>query len=248
MNESLSKVAGQILSHLPPDGKPIGDIVLQRELHLSRDKFLTARSELIDKGIAAPGKGRGGSLRRIARSEILSGIPVESLVEPFSRAGKNALKVRMQEEPDEAKDLENQFWQLVYHLQPALITTERDPIIHLREQKFQPDVFAVFDRFFLVADCKNTHHGTYVSDWLDKVEFFRGDLSTLAHNFGLEDTIYLCVVKETSSLDEKVQSRARKLSVKLIDIRKVSYFSAIHREAGDLPPVFGPVIMQLPGL
>jgi hypothetical protein len=153
MNNSLSKVAGQVLSQLPADGKPIGNIVLRRELDLSEEKFLAARSELIEKGLVAPGRGKGGSLRvvDIDRSKILSCLPVESLVEPFSRAGRNALKTRTQEETDEVKGLENQFWQLVYHLQPKLITTERDPVIQLKGQKFQPDVFAVFDRFFLVA-------------------------------------------------------------------------------------------------
>jgi hypothetical protein len=60
MNNSLSKVAGQVLSQLPPDGKPIGNIVLRRELDLSEEKFLAARSELIGKGFVAPGRVKVG--------------------------------------------------------------------------------------------------------------------------------------------------------------------------------------------
>jgi len=234
MPESLSKVAGQILSHLPPDGKPIGNIVLRRELELNEEKFFGARSELIRAGLATSGKGKGGSLRRVAqnRSQIANNLPIEFLVEPFSREGKSALKSRMLEESDEAKALENKFWQLVYQFQPVLIASERDPVIQLKGQKFQPDVFAIFDRFLLVADCKNTYHGTYVSDWMDKVEFFKDDLYSLARKVEREFVVYLCVVKDTSSIDEKVQSRARKISVRLLDARKVSYFAELHQEVG----------------
>ncbi len=136
----------------------MGNILLRRKLGLDEEKFLAAREELVDAGLVAPEQGKGGSTRASSREclEAVNNLPIESLVEPYSREGKRAFKSRIQEEPDENKVLENRFWQLIYELHPKLITTERDPVVQVRSQKFQPDLFAVFDNAFLVADCKNT--------------------------------------------------------------------------------------------
>ena len=65
MTDPLSKAAGHLLSCLPQDGKPVGNIVLRRSSELSEEKFEDAREELIARGLAVPGKGKGGALRRV---------------------------------------------------------------------------------------------------------------------------------------------------------------------------------------
>ena len=235
MTDPLSKAAGHLLSCLPQDGKPVGNIVLRRNSELSEEKFENAREELIARGHAVPGKGKGGALRRVlgkGRAHYAE-FPVESLAEPFSRAGKAELAERLKGADNESpRALEDQTWMLAYYLKPTLIATQRDPIFQLEKQQFRPDICAVFDGFLLIADSKDTLHATYVSDWLDKVEYHRGEIALVCRRFELDHVIYVCVVREVSAIDPKVQERARKLSVKLIDARRVAYFVSLYRDAG----------------
>jgi DGQHR domain-containing protein len=234
MEGSLSKVAGQVLSLLPSDGKPVSNTVICRELEISSDRFQAARFELIEKGLASSGKGRGGSLRRVAEgwASLRQGLPIQPLVELFSKEGKADFKERANIENDEAVQFENQLWRLVYNLQPKLITTGRDPVFELKTGRFRPDLCAIFDQFALISDCKHTFHGTYVSDWLDKVDYSRGDIQQIFQRSGINRIIYLCVVKDVQSLEQRIHARARKLSVKLIDSQQLEYFTTVHREAG----------------
>ncbi len=234
MIDSLSKTAGQILELLPRNGKPIGNIHIRRQLEVSVEKFREARGELIDKGLVTPGKGRGGSLSRLddgSVARVEQGLPIDNLVQPHLRFGKAELKRRREPAKDPAEEFENQAWQLVYHLSPRFITTGSNPTIHLHT-KFQPDLVALFSEFVLVCDCKNTTHGTYVSDWLDKVEYFRDELFSMVKDKGFKQVIYVCVVKDSQTLDEKVNSRAKKLKVRLLDSARLLYFLSLQREAG----------------
>lgn len=69
MNQSLPLVE-LILSLMPEDGSPIGNgammaLLRERELSLTDDDYIVARDALIDDGLVARGRGRGGSIMRV---------------------------------------------------------------------------------------------------------------------------------------------------------------------------------------
>jgi hypothetical protein len=72
----LSRAARKLLELVPPDGVFIGNTTLQRKSKLGK-RYWEARKELVDEGFVTRGKGRGGSVARLAaeKSPALHVIP-----------------------------------------------------------------------------------------------------------------------------------------------------------------------------
>ena len=63
-----------IVSLAPEDGAPIGNgalmaLLRERVPDLTNDDYATARDELVDEGILARGRGRGGSIMRVVDAD-----------------------------------------------------------------------------------------------------------------------------------------------------------------------------------
>ncbi|MEY4581494.1 MAG: hypothetical protein RL701_6197, partial [Pseudomonadota bacterium] len=56
----------ELLDLVPVDGTGIGNTRLMRELDWGEHEFWDVRNRLVDRGILEVGRGRGGSVRRIA--------------------------------------------------------------------------------------------------------------------------------------------------------------------------------------
>jgi len=59
----------ELLALIPPDGTPKGNIALLRESKLSEDEYWLLRNKLIEQGKIGKGKGKGGSVYRVAVDE-----------------------------------------------------------------------------------------------------------------------------------------------------------------------------------
>lgn len=55
-----------LLDQLPGDGKTVSNITMQRNLGWSTDRYFVVRDGLVDAGMIARGRGRGGTIRRVA--------------------------------------------------------------------------------------------------------------------------------------------------------------------------------------
>ncbi|WP_437931126.1 hypothetical protein WMF37_18495 [Sorangium sp. So ce291] len=66
---SLRRVVGdehQLLAEIPSDGRAIGNTSLRNALGWTWDKYWDVRDRLIDQGLIEKGRGKGGSVRRVA--------------------------------------------------------------------------------------------------------------------------------------------------------------------------------------
>ena len=68
-NDELSANARTLLARLPADGSARGNASLREELGWDDDRYLAARNELLDAGLARKWKGRGGTVKRIIDGE-----------------------------------------------------------------------------------------------------------------------------------------------------------------------------------
>jgi len=53
-----------LFDQLPEDGRTLSNIALQRRLGWSTDRYFAVRDALVDAGVVARGRGRGGTVRR----------------------------------------------------------------------------------------------------------------------------------------------------------------------------------------
>lgn len=62
----MTEQAAQMLSLIPESGQSIGNVTLRKRFH-SDDviSYEGTRQELLDAGLIALGRGRGGSVRRV---------------------------------------------------------------------------------------------------------------------------------------------------------------------------------------
>jgi hypothetical protein len=68
-----------MFSTLPLDGSAVGNSALRRYLSWSQRRYFTVRDELVDKGLALRGRGRGGAVRR-AEAEPPPAVPAIAVV------------------------------------------------------------------------------------------------------------------------------------------------------------------------
>ena len=76
-----------LLDQLPPDGSVVGNRTLQRSLHWRDSRYWTVRDSLVDKGLIARGRGRGGSVRIIEIGNVADTVRVPVSVGIDSVAG-----------------------------------------------------------------------------------------------------------------------------------------------------------------
>src|SRR5579864_2490222 len=67
----LSRAAKKLFELVPPDGVFIGNTTLQRRSKLGK-RYWKVRTELVSKGFVSRGKGRGGSVARLAAGTDLA--------------------------------------------------------------------------------------------------------------------------------------------------------------------------------
>jgi hypothetical protein len=66
-----------LIAALPSDGSAVGNTALIRQLGWKQRRYWTVRDLLIDEGRIAPGRGRGGSVRRIVSGHSPQASPIE---------------------------------------------------------------------------------------------------------------------------------------------------------------------------
>jgi hypothetical protein len=72
----LSRAAKKLLELVPPDGVFIGNTTLRRRSKLGK-RYWQVRSELVDEGFLTRGKGRGGSVARLAAEAEATPLPTK---------------------------------------------------------------------------------------------------------------------------------------------------------------------------
>lgn len=60
----------ELLAQVPDDGSSIGNTTLRRELGWEDNQYWLIRNRLVDRGVLETGRGRGGSVRRVALAEV----------------------------------------------------------------------------------------------------------------------------------------------------------------------------------
>ena len=83
----LSRNARELLDLVPPDGTFIGNTTLQRRSKLGKG-YWKVQKELVSKGVLTRGKGRGGSVARLAVEEEVGQSPQRAKVQ--SRRNQNS--------------------------------------------------------------------------------------------------------------------------------------------------------------
>lgn len=66
MSEDHTADRARLLALVPADGSAIGNIALMRSLKWSEHRYWYARDSLLEEGIIARAKGRGGAIRRVS--------------------------------------------------------------------------------------------------------------------------------------------------------------------------------------
>lgn len=62
----LNPAQRELLYGVPADGATIGNMRLRKKLGWSNDRYFSVRDSLVDAGLVELGRGRGGSVRRVA--------------------------------------------------------------------------------------------------------------------------------------------------------------------------------------
>lgn len=62
----LNPAQRELLYGVPADGATIGNMRLRKKLGWSNDRYFAVRDSLVDAGLVELGRGRGGSVRRVA--------------------------------------------------------------------------------------------------------------------------------------------------------------------------------------
>lgn len=75
-NLTIEEQEQQLLSFVPVDGRSIGNTNLQRQLGWPEDTYWPVRNRLVDRGVLDLGRGKGGSVRRVTKSESLTAPPL----------------------------------------------------------------------------------------------------------------------------------------------------------------------------
>lgn len=73
-----------LFTTLPADGTTVGNLTLQRRLGWNPDRYFSARDALVDLGLVARGRGRGGVVRRILSDTAVEERTVAVVVEAGS--------------------------------------------------------------------------------------------------------------------------------------------------------------------
>ena len=99
---STSADSQQLLSRVPADGSPIGNIKLRDLLGWDEDRYQAARQPLLDQGILATGRGRGGSVARASALDSHPGkVPIEAAKVTYPSAAKDrAARKRATDTPE----------------------------------------------------------------------------------------------------------------------------------------------------
>jgi len=71
----------EFLEHIPKDGSTIGNSVLQRALGWNEERYYAVRDRLLDEGVLARGRGRGGTVR-LVQVEVRAGEPRPRVARP----------------------------------------------------------------------------------------------------------------------------------------------------------------------
>lgn len=72
----LSRDEQKLVDQLPRDGSAVGNRTLQRSLGWTDSRYWVARDSLVDKGLVARGKGRGGSVRVIETEDVIDRVNI----------------------------------------------------------------------------------------------------------------------------------------------------------------------------
>lgn len=73
---ALTPGASALLAVVPDDGSPLGNKRARETLRWGETRYWEARNELIDSGLIALGRGRGGSIRKIIEEVEVESVPV----------------------------------------------------------------------------------------------------------------------------------------------------------------------------
>jgi DGQHR domain-containing protein len=161
--------------------------------------------------------------------------PIESL-EPFdSRKVNHELKIRRKAEdlPDNA--FENKAWLVIHSLCPKLISIGKDPKITFPGGFFTPDTIAVFPKYILLVESKNTEASVFISEWISQFREARKShmLQHLIKSYpGTDAAIAILIVKNSSSIIGRNSNELKQLGIKLFDERDLDYFLTIKRAVG----------------
>ena len=68
-DDELGRDARALLARLPADGSARSNATLREEMGWDDDRYLAARNELLDAGLARKWKGRGGTVKRVIDQE-----------------------------------------------------------------------------------------------------------------------------------------------------------------------------------
>jgi len=127
----------------------------------------------------------------------------------------------------------NKLWMIVHGLQPSAISIGHDPGIELHDLSYNPDVFAVFDTFALIAKSTFTSSKSLVSEELSRLENIKPHLSRyLRQERDNRKLVSILVVKDKVELHDAIKQRAHNSDVKILDERDVDYYITLLRQAG----------------
>lgn len=97
MTAPLSSQQSALLALVPADGSTVGNTSLREQLGWDEDTYAAVRDELVAAALLEKGKGRGGSVKRIAaaspRSELFAPEEIESVIPELERARRAAAEM-----------------------------------------------------------------------------------------------------------------------------------------------------------
>lgn len=158
---------------------------------------------------------------------------VSDLYSVSQRIVSRELKERTKPEENQEINFENRLWRVVRELQPTEITIGRDPEISWKDFPYQPDLFAVFESFVIVAEARYTSSNSYLLQGLSKLEEAKSVLSSLVRQeFDNKKLFLLFAIKDKQDLNDTLQRRAHNAGIRIVDERDIDYFLKLSKDAG----------------
>src|SRR5262245_36087815 len=71
-----TELEGQLLEKIPTNGTRVGNTRLIRELGWQEQDYWDVRNRLVDRGVLEVGRGKGGSVRRVALTTPVAPTPM----------------------------------------------------------------------------------------------------------------------------------------------------------------------------
>jgi hypothetical protein len=70
VEQQLTAEESELLSRVPENGETVGNVSLMRALGWPPERYWEIRNKLLDKGLVATERGRGGSVRRFEKRDV----------------------------------------------------------------------------------------------------------------------------------------------------------------------------------